>query len=82
MKTPATDELAALMKDAERYRYIRDCLTQMTSIKMDGEHSWRVQAIYTTGDTFDIALDKTMVERPRLCPCGHEVDAAGCPNGH
>lgn len=68
-------------KDAERYRYIRDALTQITNIKMDGQHSWRVQAIYTTGETFDEALDKTMVERP-LCPCGQETDADGCPNGH
>ncbi len=50
--------------DAARYRYIRDALTQITNIKMDGQHSWRVQAIYTTGDTFHEALDKTMKERP------------------
>ena len=47
--------------DAERYRFIRDHLTQMHSPQMDGQHCWRF--IYgwlggkMRGPTFDDGID-------------------------
>ena len=58
-------EVAAALRDAERYRYIRDVLTRLASLKMDGQHYWHFYTLKVgRGPTFDAAIDMEMHERP------------------
>ena len=52
--------LQQILKDAERWQYVRNNLCQIQSLQMNGEHSWRVLEIYSTGPTIDEAIDKEM----------------------
>jgi hypothetical protein len=52
--------LQQILKDAERWQYVRNNLCQIHSLQMNGEHSWRIRAIYSTGPTIDEAIDKEM----------------------
>jgi hypothetical protein len=58
----ALDELLTLQSDAERWRYVRDELSQMHSPHMGGEHSYRFRTLRTRGPSIDIAVDKAIQE--------------------
>lgn len=64
-------------KDAERYRYIRDVLTRIGSLKMDGQHYYHFCSLKAgRGRTFDEAIDMEMRERPILTQTGTTLKAS------